>query len=86
MSQGSQFGGQQSQSVMDNLMSWFDDIDQVKSDNAHSISPLTEIEYIDVLVKISKMTDSLESLNAQTIDELELKILINIIGKSIEKR
>ena len=32
------------------------------------------------------MADSLESLDAQTIDKLELEILIDIIRKSIEKR
>ena len=67
-------------------MGWFDDIQHVKSENAHKISSLIENEWIDVENQISKMVDNIGQLDSEAIDKLELDILIDIIRNSISKR
>jgi ERCC4-related helicase len=47
---------------------------------------LIENEWIDVQQQVGKMAESLDDIDSQTIEKLELDILIDIIRNSMEKR
>jgi len=76
---------------MDNLMSWFDDIQHIKTENAHTISPLIEQEWVDVQDQVRKQGTALGDGeygrdDQQSIEKKELDILVNVIRKSIDER
>ena len=73
---------------MDNLMSWFDDIQHIKTDNAHTISPLIEQEWVDVKEQAKQLCEDGEYDRDDhlSIENKELEILVNVIRKSIDER
>ena len=50
-------------------MSWFDEIEHVKSENAHTVSPLIEHEWIDVDNQIElRSSEKKSKLDQQTVE------------------